>query len=100
MADRRPRSTAARDGLKEQVLRNEQLKLRLTKLLRERFGASSEKLRGAIEQLKLVLADLEEQVAETVPPEVAEPVVAEAGGSGNGPQRHGLDDAGAISTKR
>jgi hypothetical protein len=29
--------TAARNGLKEQVLRNEQLKLRLAKLLRERF---------------------------------------------------------------
>ena len=48
--------TAARNGLKEQVLRNEQLKLRLAKLLRERFGASSEKLRGAIEQLELILA--------------------------------------------
>ena len=42
---------AAREGLKAQVLRNEQLKLRLAKLLRERFGASSEKLHGAIEQL-------------------------------------------------
>jgi hypothetical protein len=37
---------AARDGLQKQVLRNEQLKLRLAKLLRERFGASSEKLRA------------------------------------------------------
>ena len=60
---------AARDGLKEQVLRNEQLKLRLARLLRERFGASSEKLRGAIEQLELVLKDLEQQVAETAPPD-------------------------------
>src|ERR1700739_2646544 len=66
---------AARNGLKEQVLRNEQLKLRLAKLLRERFGASSEKLRGAIEQLELTLADLEEKIAETAPPNVAEPVV-------------------------
>src|ERR1700722_15717375 len=66
---------AARDGLKEQVLRNEQLKLRLARLLRERFGASSERLRGAIEQLELVLADLEEQVAETAPPDAAEHVV-------------------------
>jgi transposase len=66
---------AAHNGLKEQVLRNEQLKLRLAKLLRERFGASSEKLRGAIEQLELVLADLEEKIAETAPPDVAEPVV-------------------------
>jgi hypothetical protein len=31
---------AARNGLQEQVLHNEQLKLRLAKLLRERFGAS------------------------------------------------------------
>jgi hypothetical protein len=30
---------AARNGLQEQVLRNEQLKLRLARLLRERFGA-------------------------------------------------------------
>jgi transposase len=65
--------TAARNGLKEQVLRNEQLKLRLAKLLRERFGASSEKLRGAIEQLELVLGELEEQVAETTPPVPDEP---------------------------
>jgi hypothetical protein len=43
----------ARAGLKEQVLRNELLKARLAKLLRERFGASSEKLRGAMEQLEL-----------------------------------------------
>ena len=56
---------AARAGLQEQVLRNEQLKLRLAKLLRERFGASSEKLRTAIEQLELILGDLEEQIAET-----------------------------------
>jgi transposase len=64
---------AAHNGLKEQVLRNEQLKLRLAKLLRERFGASSEKLRGALEQLELVLGDLEEQVAETASPEASEP---------------------------
>jgi transposase len=64
---------AARSGLKEQVLRNEQLKLRLAKLLRERFGASSEKLRSAIEQLELLLGDLEEQIAETAPPEPEQP---------------------------
>jgi len=58
---------AARAGLQEQVLRNEKLKLRLAKLLRERFGASSERLRTAIEQLELVLGDLEEQIAETAP---------------------------------
>jgi Transposase C of IS166 homeodomain len=47
---------AARNGLKEQVLRNEQLKLRLARLLRERFGASSEKLRSAIDQLEFLLS--------------------------------------------
>ena len=66
--------TAARNGLQEQVLRNEQLKLRLARLLRERFGASSEKLRGEIEQLELLLGELEEQVAEAMPPEPDEPV--------------------------
>jgi transposase len=66
--------TAARNGLQEQVLRNEQLKLRLAKLLRERFGASSERLRGEVEQLELLLGELEEQVAEAMPPESEEPV--------------------------
>src|SRR6185437_4640139 len=66
---------AARNGLKEQVLRNEQLKARLAKLLRERFGASSEKLRGAIEQLELLLGDLEEQIAETAPAEPEQPAL-------------------------
>jgi transposase len=60
---------AARNGLQEQVLRNEQLKLRLAKLLRERFGASSEKLHSAIEQLELLLGEFEEQIAETEPSE-------------------------------
>ncbi len=46
--------TAARNGLQEQVLRNAQLKLRLARLLRERFGTSSEKLRREIEQLELL----------------------------------------------
>ena len=64
---------AARNGLQEQVLRNEQLKARLARLLRERFGASSEKLRGGIEQLELLLADLEEQIAETAPAEPEQP---------------------------
>ena len=67
---------AARNGLQEQVLRNEQLKLRLARLLRERFGASSEKLRGAIEQLELLLGDLEEQIAETAPAEPEPPAAS------------------------
>ena len=54
---------AARNGLQEQVLLREQLKARLARLLRERYGSSSEKLRGAIEQLELVLEDLETQIA-------------------------------------
>jgi transposase len=69
---------AARNGLVEQVLRNEQLKARLAKLLRERFGASSEKLRGAIEQLDLMLEDLETQIAETAPAEPEPPAAPAA----------------------
>ena len=72
---------AARNGLQEQVLRNEQLKLRLAKLLRERFGASSEKLRGAIEQLELLLGDLEEQIAETAPAELEQPAPSPEAGT-------------------
>jgi transposase len=68
---------AARAGLQEQVLRNEQLKLRLAKLLRERFGASSEKLRTAIEQSELILGDLEEQIAETASAEPQQPAAPE-----------------------
>ncbi len=72
---------AARNGLQEQVLRNEQLKLRLARLLRERFGASSEKLRGAIEQLDLLLGDLEEQIAETAPAEAEPPAASTPAGT-------------------
>ena len=64
---------AARNGLVEQVLRNEQLKLRLAKLFRQRFGASSEQLRRAMDQLELLLGDLEEEIAVTAPTEAAEP---------------------------
>jgi transposase len=67
---------AARNGLQEQVLRNEQLKLRLARLLRERFGVSSERLRREIEQLELLLGESEEQVAEATPPEPDEPAAA------------------------
>src|SRR5271157_1302909 len=66
---------AARNGVQDLTLRHEQLKLRLAKLLRERFGASSEKLRSAMEQLELLLGDLEEQIAETQPAE-PEPAAA------------------------
>jgi hypothetical protein len=60
---------AARNGLKDQALQIEQLKARLAKLLRQRFGSSSEKLRGQIDQLHLLIGDLEEEYAETTPPE-------------------------------
>jgi transposase len=60
---------AARNGLKDQALQIEQLKARLAKLLRQRFGSSSEKLRGQIDQLQLMIGDLEEAYAETTPPE-------------------------------
>ena len=46
----------------------------LARLLRERFGASSEKLRSEIEQLELLLGELEEQVSEATPAELDEPV--------------------------
>ena len=67
---------AARNGLKEQVLRNELLKLRLAKLLRVQFGTSSEKLRGEIEQLELLLGEIEEQVAEATPAGPEQPTAA------------------------
>ena len=54
---------AARNGLKDQALQIEQLKARLAKLLRQRFGSSSEKLRGQIDQLQLMIGDLEEEYA-------------------------------------
>jgi transposase len=60
---------AARNGLKDQALQIEQLKARLAKLLRQRFGSSSEKLRGQIDQLQLMIGDLEEEYAETTPSE-------------------------------
>ncbi len=85
---------AARNGLQEQVLRNEQLKLRLAKLLRERFGASSEKLRTAIEQLELLLGDLEEQIAETAPTEPEPPAAsAPANPTRRKPARRPLPDS-------
>ena len=82
-ADHAAELSAAHNGLREQVLRNEQLKLRLAKLLRERFGASSEKLRSEIEQLELVLSESEEQIAEAMPPDtmqVAESIGGDVAG--------------------
>jgi transposase len=61
----------ARSGLVEQRYEIEALKARLARLLRAAFGQSSEKLRSDIEQLELLLADQEEQAAETDP--TAEP---------------------------
>src|SRR5580692_2144551 len=85
---------AARNGLQEQVLRNEQLKLRLAKLLRQQFGASSEKLRTAIEQLELLLGDLEEQIAGTAPGEPEQPVPsAPANTARRKPARRPLPDS-------
>jgi transposase len=60
--------TAARDGLKDQAFQIEHLKARLATLLRQRFGPSSEKLRGAVEQLQLMLGDLEADLAADTPP--------------------------------
>jgi hypothetical protein len=55
----------ARSGLVEQRYEIEALKVRLAKLLRAVFGQSSEKLRSDIEQLELLLAEQQEQAAET-----------------------------------
>ena len=63
--------TAARNGLKEQAFQIEQLKARLATLLRQKFGPSSEKMKGAIEQLQLMLGDLEADLAASTPPEPA-----------------------------
>jgi transposase len=83
---------ATRAGLQEQVLCNEQLKARLARLLREKFGASSEKLRGAIEQLELTLEELETQLAETAPAEPEPPPPAEAKPARRKPARKPLPD--------
>ena len=64
---------AARNGLQELTLLHEKLKLRLARLLRQQYGASSEKLRAAINQLELTLGDIEEQIAELTPPEPEQP---------------------------
>jgi transposase len=63
----------ARNGLRELTLLHEKLKLRLARLLRQQYGASSEKLRAAINQLELTLGDIEEQIAEMMPPEPEQP---------------------------
>jgi hypothetical protein len=60
---------AARNGLKNRAIQIEQLKARLAKLLRQRFGSSSEKMRGAIDRLELIVGDLEEDIAEKPPSE-------------------------------
>ena len=64
---------AARNGLQELALLHEKLKLRLARLLRQQYGASSEKLRTAIDQLQLTLGDIEEQIAELAPPAPEQP---------------------------
>ena len=63
----------ARNGLQELTLLHEKLKARLARLLRKQYGASSEKLRAAINQLELTLGDIEEQIAEMMPPEPEQP---------------------------
>jgi transposase len=63
---------AARAGIIEQRFEIEALKARLAKLLRATFGRSSEKLRDQVEQLELTLADIDEMLAETAPPDEPE----------------------------
>jgi transposase len=67
---------AARNGLQELTLLHEKLKLRLARLLRQQYGASSEKLRTAIDQLQLTLGDIEEQIAEMAPPTPEQPAAS------------------------
>ena len=59
----------ARAGLLEQRFEIEALKARLARLLRMTFGRSSEKLQTQLEQLALTLADLDESLAATLPPD-------------------------------
>jgi len=67
---------AARNGLKDQAIQIEQLKARLAKLLRQRFGSSSEKMRGAIEQLQLMIAEKAPSEPEPEPePSTADPEI-------------------------
>jgi transposase len=67
---------AARNGLQELTLLHEKLKLRLARMLRQQYGASSEKLRTAIDQLQLTLGDIEEQIAELTPPAPEQPAAS------------------------
>src|ERR1700733_8629139 len=67
---------AARNGLQQLTLLHEKLKLRLARLLRQQYGASSEKLCAAIDQLELTLGDIEEQIAEMMPPEPEQPAAS------------------------
>jgi transposase len=60
---------AARAGIIEQRFEIEALEARLARLPRVTFGRSSEKLRARVEQLELTLADIDELLAETAPPE-------------------------------
>ena len=89
----------ARNGLRELTLLHEKLKLRLARLLRQQYGTSSEKLRAAINQLELTLGDIEEQIAEMMPPEPeqppapARPTSASVGPSRRKPVRRPLPDS-------
>ena len=67
---------AARNGLQELTLLYEKAKLRLARLLRQQYGASSEKLRAEIDQLHLTLGEIEEQIAELTPPEPEQPTAS------------------------
>ena len=77
---------AARNGLQELTLLHEKLKLRLARLLRQQYGASSEKLCAAIDQLQFTLGDIEEQIAELAPPAPEQPP-APSPASPGGPTR-------------
>ena len=64
---------AAKNGLIVTQLTIEKLKAQLAKLRREKFGASSEKIERAIEQLELALEEAEATAAAPQPPEPETP---------------------------
>ena len=77
----------ARAGLIEQRYEIEALRSRLARLLRTTFGRSSEKLQGQLEQLELLLADLDEHLAETGDKQAAEIAAPTSGPPNNRARR-------------
>jgi transposase len=77
---------AARLGLIEQRLEIERLRARISRLLRQAFGRSAERLQRQMEQLDLGLEEIDALLGETTPPEAPAAAAAE---------RQALVDSGA-----